>query len=243
MPRNPRCVQPGLAYHVTQRGTNHAKVFFKPSDHRLYLSLLHENLADSQVRILAYCLMTNHVHLVAVPDREDSLAVLLRRAHGRYAQYLNTRRGRSGHLWQARYYSCPLSPRHQWSAIRYVEQNPCRALMSGAPEQYPWSSAASHLTGESDASGLLDLTFWRETGGVQAWREMHGETDSPGRLTLLRRCTYSGRPFGEAPFIEGLENQFGRVWRRWGYEKLDGVGLEAGNTQKVRKSRIRLSPS
>ena len=73
--------------------------------------------------------MTNHVHLVLVPERADSLAVLFRRAHGRYSQYLNTRRHRTGHLWQQRYFSCPLSESHHWVALRYVEQNPCRAFM------------------------------------------------------------------------------------------------------------------
>ncbi len=226
MPRNARCVQPGLAYHVTQRGSNHGRVFFAASDYRLYLSLLRDNLEDAEVRVLAYCLMTNHVHLVAVPGREDSLAVLLRRVHGRFAQCANTRRGRSGHLWQARFYSCPLSMKHQWSAIRYVEQNPCRAVMAAAPEDYPWSSAAVHLTGAADSSKLLDFPFWQEAGGAEAWREMHSEVDSPGRLTLLRRCTYAGRPFGEDQFVEGLEKRFGRAWRRWGYEKFADVGLE-----------------
>jgi putative transposase len=227
MPRNARCVQPGLAYHVTQRGSNHERVFFTPSDYRLYLSLLHDNLADAEVRVQAYCLMPNHVHLVVLPDREDSLAVLLRRVHGRYAQYVNTRRGRSGHLWQARFYSCPLSMKHQWSAIRYVEQNPCRALIVANPGDYPWSSAAAHLTGAADPSRLLDVPFWQAAGGAESWREMHHQPDTPGRLTLLRRCTYSGRPFGEDQFVERLESQFGRVWRRWGYERFEGVGLEA----------------
>lgn len=64
------------------------------------MGLLRENLSDAAVRILGYCLMTNHVHLVAVPGREDSLSILMRRLHGRYAQYYNAHSGRSGHLWQ-----------------------------------------------------------------------------------------------------------------------------------------------
>jgi putative transposase len=97
MPRNARCVVPGLPYHVTQRGTNRQRVFFCASDFKTYLSLVREQLADTETRVLAYCLMTNHVHLVVVPERADSLAILFRRVHGRYAQYLNTRRRRTGH--------------------------------------------------------------------------------------------------------------------------------------------------
>src|SRR5258708_2724939 len=138
MPRNARCVEPGLAYHVTQRGTNRQRVFFSAGDHRMYLSLVREQLEESAGRVLAYCMMTNHVHLVVVPERVDSLAVLFRRVHGRFAQYMNVRRHRSGHLWQQRYFSCPLSERHMWIALKYVEQNPCRAGMMRRAEEYRW---------------------------------------------------------------------------------------------------------
>ena len=89
--------------------------------------------------------MENHIHLVAVPDEPHSLAVALRRAHGRYALYLNARRNRTGHLWQNRFYSCPLDRRHLWVALRYVERNPVRANLVARSEQYAWSSAAAHL--------------------------------------------------------------------------------------------------
>ena len=119
MPRNARCVVPGLPYHVTQRGTNRQRVFYSPTDYKMYLSLVREQLDDAECRILAYCLMTNHVHLVVVPERSDSLAVLFRRAHGRYSQYLNVRH-RTAHLWQQRYFSCPLSESHHWVAPRRI---------------------------------------------------------------------------------------------------------------------------
>ncbi len=102
MPRNARCVVPGLAYRVTQRGTNHQRVFFSAADRVTYLRLLKRNLAPAEARPLAWCLMTNHIHLVLVPGQIDSLEVLLRRVHGRYAQMVNTKRLRSGHLWQNR---------------------------------------------------------------------------------------------------------------------------------------------
>ena len=85
------------------------------------------HLEDAAVRVLSYCLMTNHVHFILVPERADSLAVVFRRAHGAYAQSFNARRDRSGHLGQNRFYSCPMSDSHLWSGIRYVEANPLRA--------------------------------------------------------------------------------------------------------------------
>jgi len=213
-------VEAGLAYHVPQRGSNRQRVFFCASDYRMYLSLLREQLAHAEVRVLAYCLMTNHVHLVVVAERADSLAVLFRRVHGRYSQYLNTRRRRSGHLWQQRYFSCPLAASHLWIALRYVEQNPCRAHMVRAAADYKWSSAAAHLGVVADKSKLLDDRFWRQAGGSETWREMHDAPDQPERVLLLQRCTYAGRPFGDEEFVGRLEDRFQRNWRRWGFEKL-----------------------
>jgi putative transposase len=112
MPRNARVVAPETPYHVTQRGTNREPIFFTIGDRKLYLELVRQNQQEAGVRVLAFCLMTNHVHFLVVPEREDSLAVLFGRANGRYAQALNIRRGRCGHLWQARFHSCPMSPAH-----------------------------------------------------------------------------------------------------------------------------------
>jgi REP element-mobilizing transposase RayT len=105
-------VAEGLPYHVTQRGTNREKVFFSGADCRLYLRLIRENLCDAGAKVLAYCLMSTRVHFVVEAEREDSLALLFGRANGRYAQAVNIRKGRSGHLWQARFCSCPMSEGH-----------------------------------------------------------------------------------------------------------------------------------
>ena len=164
MPRNSRCVLPGIPYHVTQRGTDRQKVFFLNSDREMYLRLLSRNLAGAKVRVMAYTLMTNHIHAVVIPERADSLAALFRRVHGRYAQYVNTRRGRSGHLWQGRFYSCPLDGNHLATALRYVEENPCRAGMAERPEEYRWSSAAAHFGLRRDDYHLIDLEYWERSG-------------------------------------------------------------------------------
>ncbi len=129
MPRNPRCVLPGEAYHITQRGTDRQTVFRTIGDREVYLDLIRENIQDAGVRILSYALMTNHIHFVATANSGDGLAVLFRRANGRYAQYFNARCGRTGHLWQARFHSCLLSAQHLEVALRYVEFNPVRAAM------------------------------------------------------------------------------------------------------------------
>ena len=216
MPRNARCVLPGIPYHVTQRGTDRQRVFFLNSDREMYLHLLRRNLPQARVRVLAYALMTNHVHAIVIPERAESLAVLFRRVHGRYAQYVNTRRGRSGHLWQGRFYSCPLDGAHLSTALRYVEENPCRAGLAERPEQYRWSSAAAHLGLKEDDYGVLDLNFWERAGAVATWLEMYAAEIGEEQRERLRECTYSGRPFGTEEFVTRMELQFRRVWRQEG---------------------------
>ncbi|MBZ5584350.1 MAG: transposase [Acidobacteriia bacterium] len=87
MPRRNRCILPDVPCHITQRGVDRRQTFSSSTDRLTYLRLLRDNLPDAEVAVLGFCLMTNHVHLIAVPQRQDSLAILLRRVHGRYAQY------------------------------------------------------------------------------------------------------------------------------------------------------------
>ena len=183
-------------------------------DRKLYLQLIRESREEAGTRVLAYCLMTNHIHFIVVPEGEESLALLSGRANGRYSQALNIRRGRSGHLWQARYHSCPMSPAHLETGLRYVEANPCRAGMVERPEEYRWSSAAAHLRGEPDRSGVLDLSFWQHAGGTAGWAELHGRPTADTLIQQLRRCTYAGRPFGSEEFVREMEERFQRKWLR-----------------------------
>ena len=173
MPRRNRCVLPHLPCHITQRGVDRCETFTCVQDRFTYLRLLRENLADAEVSILGFCLMTNHVHLVALPAREESLAVLFRRVHGRYSQYFNTRSGRTGHLWQNRFFACALDPEHLWSALAYVDRNPVRAGMVERAAEYRWSSAAAHL-GAADESGVME-------SGVVAAGRAHGNVGSDHR--------------------------------------------------------------
>lgn len=91
-----------------------------------------------------YCLMTNHIHIIASPTKSTGLAKALGRAHNDYARWLNVRRGESGHLWQNRYFSCPIESRYLWSVLAYVERNPVRAGMVSRCGDWPCSSAAMH---------------------------------------------------------------------------------------------------
>ncbi len=112
MPRIARVVAAGVPHHITQRGNNRQQIFFSDPDRRFYLTLLRRHAERHGLRVLGWCLMPNHVHLVATPEHELSLARALGRAHYEYAIYLNHERERSGHLWQNRFFSTPLDRHH-----------------------------------------------------------------------------------------------------------------------------------
>jgi putative transposase len=216
-----------VACHITQRGVDRRETFSSGDDRHTYLDLLRQNLEDTNVRILAYCLMSNHVHLIAVPGRPDSLSVLMRRVHGRYAQYYNARVGRTGHLWQNRFFGCMLAPSHLWAAVAYVELNPLRARMVRRAEDYVWPSAVAHVAG-GDGSGVLDMFVQhrlvaqsrpsglartaqsKDTGSGRGPRRIRGSTF----MVQLRGCTYAERPFGDEAFVDEMSRRFGRYWNR-----------------------------
>jgi putative transposase len=144
MPRRARIAIPGLPHHVTHRGNRGGETFFSDGDRDSYLRRLLCAGAHLGLELWAYCLMTNHVHLIVRPARRDSLAHTIRQVHGQHARVINRAQSWSGHLWANRYYSTPLGPEHLWAAVRYVESNPVRAGLVRVAEDYPWSSARSH---------------------------------------------------------------------------------------------------
>ena len=207
-----------VSHHPARRRPARDILFWRRSFH---LPRIDEaNLGDTDVRILAWCLISNHVHLIALPGRSDSLRILMRRVHGRYAQYYNAHTGRTGHLWQNRFYGRMLAPNHLWTAIAYVERNPVRARIARHAEDYLWSGAIAHVTG-GDASGLLDMEWWRNTNR-RDWRKVlrrrptdtDDEASQHDSIVNLRACTYAERPFGDEKFVEEMAARFGRHWNR-----------------------------
>lgn len=210
MSRVARIVVPGFAHHVTQRGNRRSDVFETDEDRQKYLTFLKLYAERHGLEVWAYCLMTNHVHMVVVPAREDSLGRALRDAHTVYAMHFNTRTQLDGHVWQGRYYSCPLDEVHQWAAVRYVERNPVRAGMVERAEAYPWSSAAAHCGLRHDP--ILCSQFPPQ-GVIEDWPEWLRVEGDPDALNQIRRQTHTGRPCGSTSFIEQLEGLVGRMLR------------------------------
>jgi putative transposase len=207
MPRAARIVLPEQPHHVTQRGNRRADVFFADADRLRYLELLHDYGEQHRLEILGWCLMSNHIHLVLVPPDEAALGLVLRTVHMRYTQWVNRRQGWTGHLWQSRFFSCVLGEAHCWSAMRYVEQNPVRAGLVTAAEDYLWSSAAGHCGLRADplASGR-----WTEGLTPQAWlAELRTPLDEE-TVARVRSRTMSGLPCGDESFLARVSALVGR---------------------------------
>jgi len=211
MARQARIVLPGVAHHVTQRGNNRQDVFFVEGDYRLYLSYLKESAERYGLAVSAFCLMTNHVHLVVTPETEESLSRALGRTHLMYAQYVHRLHGRVGHFWQSRFYSCPLDETHAHNAAAYVELNPVRAGLVADAWDYPWSSAAAHSGQGRDPSGLLALSARLDQMAVVEWKAtLNAIADSDGAIERLRIHTRTGRPLGGDAFLSKVETFLGR---------------------------------
>ncbi len=212
MARVARVVAPGLPHHVTQRGNNRQDVFFTDDDRRFYLETLKTQSQRYGLEVWGYCLMTNHVHLVVTPKASDSLAKAIGRTNFQYTRYINRFHGRSGHLWQNRFFSCPTDGDHFLAALRYAESNPRRARIVRLPWRYRWSSAAAHC-GQGDPPGLLDLTKWRKIMRPAHWRRLLVEAQEEQEVELIRKRTFTGRPLGSDRFIAKLETRLNRRLR------------------------------
>jgi putative transposase len=210
MARLARVVVPGTPHHITQRGNRRQPTFFGVKDYRTYLDLLAQACEKHAVQIWAYCLMPNHVHLIAVPKSADGLRRAIGAAHRRYTRYVNFREGWRGHLWQGRFASFVLDESHLLAAARYVELNPVRARLVVAPRDYRWSSARAHLKGKDD--GVARVQPLLSLAGN--WRRLLTSVVSEEDLREFRQHERTGRVLGDEAFQKRLERKLGRVLRR-----------------------------
>ena len=209
MPRLARVVVPECPHHITHRGNRQEDVFFTPQDRDIYCSLLREYSNRHSLEIIAYCLMTNHIHLVAIPMFDYSLAKAVGLGHRRYSRFINSQRGWTGHLWANRYFSTALDEPHTLACIKYVEVNPVRAGLVSRAEDYPWSSARSHVYGIPDPLISVDSGIIR-ANGIESWSVWLSEGLDEASIRTIRRNTNTGWPTGSKEFVKRLEGRLGR---------------------------------
>ena len=202
MARIARAVAPRIPHHITQRGNRRQQTFFSDEDYQFYLELMSEWCMKYHVEAWAYCLMPNHVHLILVPETKDALKLAVGETHRRYTRRINFREGWRGHLWQGRFASFIMDERYLLACIKYVELNPVRAGLVKRPQDWPWSSARSHIKCKDDilvkTKPLLNMV-------KKPW-EMFLTTDAQDpEIELFRKHERTGRPIGDDSFIETLE--------------------------------------
>ena len=203
MPRTARVVVPDLSVHIVQRGHDRSDCFFEDSDYRAYLGYLAEFATRFACAVHAYCLMTNHVHLLVTPRAADSCALMMKNVSQRHVQRINSRLERTGTLWEGRFYSCPiLSERYLLTCYRYIELNPQRAGMVLHPSQYAWSSYPQNACG--DPHGFLAphsvyLALADDAQGrAGAYRALLDEPIDAETLDQIRKATRGGYAVGSA---------------------------------------------
>lgn len=210
MPRAARIVIPGIPHHIIQRGNRRQRVFFDDENRRFYLGLLAKYGKKYGIDYLAYCLMGNHVHLVAVPSHEISLAKGIGDAHKAYTRVINERQEWTGYLWQGRFISFPMEESYLYPAFRYVEMNPVRAKLVQRPEEYRWSSARFHIFSEKDT--LVSNSSFADMIGD--WAKFLSEVEKGSGSEIFREHISSGLPLGGDAFIKKLEAMTGLILKK-----------------------------
>ena len=207
MARLPRIVLPGVPHHVTQRGNRRERTFFEDGDYALYLDLLADGAGRHGVEVWSYCLMPNHVHIVAVPRDSDALGRTFRHVHRHYTGYVNARMRVTGHLWQGRFSSVAMDEPHLHSAFRYVALNPVRARLVARAEDWRWSSVRAHYAGKDDHVVRVAPALER----VGDFRTFLGtDFDEAFTYAALRKAETIGRPVGSSEWLEDMAARTGQ---------------------------------
>jgi putative transposase len=205
MARLPRIVIPSQAHHVTQQGVRSIAIFRHDGDRKAYLRFMAEETERFGVEVLVWCLMRDHVQLIAVPAEEISLARAIGNAHRRYTRMRNFDEGVRGYLFQGRFSSCALDDRHLAAAARYVLLDPVHGRQAKHPWQYPWSSAPFHVGARRKDPLVRDR---RLHGLVHDWKKLLREEDAEAEQNV-QLCTRTGRPAGSDTFIRRMEKTTG----------------------------------
>jgi len=193
MPRTPRIIIENTPHHVTQRGNNQQDIFLDDQDRLYFLHELKAQCLAFNISVQGYCLMTNHIHLIVTPCNKETFPKAFNKIHTHYANHFNQKYNRNGHLWQGRYFSCPLDQYHFFKALQYIEYNPVSANIVTHACDYPWSSAYAHVN-NLDKSGLLDLPWWQSKSQSLHWQSTLQTQQDKTIIDSLRTNVRKGIP-------------------------------------------------
>ena len=215
MPRSGRVIIPNLPHHVVQRGHNRQTVFASDADFQHYLSDLRTVSTALDVKVYAFCLMTNHVHLLVDPGRQpDNLAKLMKTLAGRMTRYRNKLDGRSGTLWEGRFKSSPVQvDSYLLECCRYIDLNPVRAGMISRAADYTWSSYR-YRTADNTDKWLSPITGTEQWGEGTAFQQRYAnfvhDGVSPERCDQIRAAIQRNQLTGNQKFVDEVAKIIGR---------------------------------
>ena len=216
MPRKPRMYLAGIPAHIVQRGNNRDACFFCDDDYLYYLEVLGQGLRRYHVELHAYCLMTNHVHMLMTPDDESGISRVMQHIGRMYVQYINRTYRRSGTLWEGRHKASLVDAEtYLLKCYRYIEMNPVAASMVNTPEQYRWSSYGRHAWGKASTL-ITDHSLYDQLGSDPdnkqfAYRELFKTQIPEEDLHTIRKSLKYNFPLGNERFKEQIELALGRA--------------------------------
>ncbi len=221
MPRKTRMYLPNVPAHIVQRGNNRDVCFFAEEDCNFYKEVLGEGLKRYGAELHAYCLMTNHVHLLITPMAADSISRILQHIGRQYVQYINKTYRRSGTLWEGRHKASLIDAENYLLACyRYIELNPVTAAMVEKPEEYLWSSYHANAVGKADSLITPHEIYHRLANNDEArryhYRELFCVNLSEHNVHCIRESLAANQVLGEGKFKEQIEAAFNR---KLGYVK------------------------
>jgi len=207
MPRIARIVGIGYPHHIIQRGNNRQNIFFNQEDRCLYLKWLKKYSLECGCTIHAYCLMSNHTHLLIVPQCNYSLAKTMQKLSLTFTQYINKKYKRTGRLWECRFHSALVDKEsYLWSVGRYIERNPVRAKIVSKPDEYKWSSAKANIAGNG-----MDFIrpIWQDDGKSEEYITFLNNPDKEEEIEIIKKSTISGKPIGSEEFLKQMVETLG----------------------------------
>ena len=199
MARIKRIVIPNTPHHVTQRGVRSMNIFFKHEDYEYYKELLYIQSKIHNIKIISYCLMTNHVHIIAIPKDRESLSKAIGETHRLYTRKINFEQKVKGHLFQERFYSTPLDEQHFLYALRYVEQNPVKAFMVKYPWDYKYTSCLKRLNLVEEDKLLSNYAL---IDNIINYKEFLEKTTND---KIIQEKTKTGKPCGNTDFYDKIK--------------------------------------
>jgi len=213
MGRSPRIQAPDIAFHIINRGNGRNTIFFSHKDFQEYLELLQCYKEKFHIQLYHYVLMSNHVHLLIEPSKENSISRFMQGLTLAHTRRFNTRHQLVGHVWQGRFKSIPIeTDTYFLQCGRYIELNPVRAGIVSHPSQYPWSSYHFYAQGKQNKL-LTTYPFYNELDTSPTQRQKrytkYIEEELPNIHDHTTMRFSQELVYGSESFVERLKKDFG----------------------------------